>query len=49
MQIFILVHVTYPESFMVIAEKLLEKIGFEVRFSGQAIENRAHNVITHMR
>ena len=38
MQIFILVHRTYPESLRVI----------EVRFSGQAIENRVRNVITHM-
>ena len=43
MQIFILVHKTYyyPESLRTIAQKLWEEIGFEARFSGQAIENRA--------
>ena len=49
MQIFVLVPGTYPESLRVIAQKLLEEIGFEVRFSGQPIENRTHNVITHRR
>ena len=38
---------TYPESLKVIAKKMKEEIGFEVRFSGRAIENRARNVITH--
>ena len=47
MQIFILVHRTYPERLRVIAQKLYENIGFEVRFSGQAIENRVCNGITH--
>ena len=47
MQILILVHRTYSESLRVIAQKKLEKIGFEVRFSGQAIENRARHVITN--
>ena len=40
---------TYPESFRVIAQNLLEKIYFPVRFSGQAIENRACNKITLQR
>ena len=44
-----MVHSTYPESFRVIAQKLYEKIDFPVRFSGQAIENRARNTITLQR
>ena len=42
MQLFIIVHITYTESLRVIAQKL------EVRFSGQAIESRARNVITQL-
>ena len=49
MQIFILVLRTYPASCRVIAQKLQEEVGFQVRFSGPAIENRARNVITHRR
>ena len=45
MQIFVLVLRTYPESLRVIAQKLKEEIGFEVRFSGQAIENHAHRAL----
>ena len=37
---------TNPESFRVIAKKLLEKIDYEGRFSGHGIENRARNKIT---
>ena len=36
----------YPESFRVIAQKLYEKIDYEGRLSGHAIENRARNANT---
>ena len=39
---------TYPESYRVIAQKL-EKIDYEGRFSGHAIENRARNTFTLQR
>ena len=45
----ILVPRPYPESLRVIAQKLKEDIGFEVRFSGQAIKNRTRNAITRRR
>ena len=36
---------TYPESFRVIAQKLQEKIDYEGRFSGHAIESCACSTI----
>ena len=47
--IFVLVYKKYPENFTVIAQKLYEDIGFPVRFSGQAIENRARTTISLQR
>ena len=40
---------TYPESFRVIAQKLYEKIDYEGRFSGHAIENCVRKTITLQR
>ena len=44
--LFILVLITYPESFMMIGQKCRRRSGFPVRFSGQAIETCVRNTIT---